>query len=532
MVRIYMSDGLYRCAPRACKTVVLLLGALFLLNVPSFEFFPRKSSPAHLRALRSDFQPVMWSLTSRISEAFEDDSLIDAVASSMGSLTPGGQRPQVLLTRWEPSNSERRAIAVNSTAPSAIEQEVTLLVVILGTTKDQAVVRAPTRPPGTQNVIHLLSQFQLTLLPYPAGKPRIVGYVDGQNLTSSDPYQLVAVLEESNGVFETAVDDHGVFSFTSDTPNGHYLLSLRGAKYFTEPARTIVLHSSSDVKVALFRVRPIGIAFEASSAYRWQRDRTLAGHEVMSGKPQHLAPRLARDYNIMLNSNFSDLPWSRDLATRLRRTLETIPMIDALGITHWNLTDIFVNHDIEINKTNGITQVVISMPAFRYARPMVAKRPAEAYFSKRLYMACVRFVIDNVQDESSKELPESRRLRRLAYLLRERFGVEVSWNDIDYEVLTRYTTEEDREDFQSFSSTELISIVAMLEEMPQGLHKIPNLHTLVRRKTTRQPIIHKCVGAGAQVVWVHRVYGQGLYVQFGGGRVSSYFTRESAFFVC
>ena len=51
----------------------------------------------------------------------------------------------------------------------------------------------------------------------------------------------------------------------------------------------------------------------------------------------------------------------------------------------------------------------------------------------------------------------------------------------DYNALTAPTGHESTARFQSFHAEEIVQIINMLEEMPEGLHKIPGFRTLVRR---------------------------------------------------
>ena len=58
-----------------------------------------------------------------------------------------------------------------------------------------------------------------------------------------------------------------------------------------------------------------------------------------------------------------------------------------------------------------------------------------------------------------------------------------------YRELTAYTTGEDASRFQKFHSEEIVQLINTLEEMPGGMHKIPELKYLVRRLDgTRHPL--------------------------------------------
>eukprot|EP00397_Hematodinium_sp_SG-2012_P004963 GEMP01004978.1.p1 GENE.GEMP01004978.1~~GEMP01004978.1.p1 ORF type:complete len:937 (+),score=134.54 GEMP01004978.1:333-3143(+) len=355
-----------------------------------------------------------------------------------------------------------------------------------------------------------------SLPPIPVGS-RFAGYIHGL----AGDHKLSVGLETSESVYESTVDTNGAFSFTSDIPDGQYRLSVSsGSAYFTEPARRIDIdpsNSECETQIVLLRARPM-VPRENGSTYVWKQDGTVGGHVLMSDIPDHLEPRLESKYNVILTDDSSrrlqdnidndmvefakndqptSMKWTRDYAVRLFQTLEKIPKTNSLQKLKWHLTSEHVNDDIEFDDK----KVVISVDVFKHAKPLVVDRPSESFFSRKLYMACVRFVIDNViaETNSQNETEESRRLVQLAHILDKRFGVEVSTSNIRYMELTKSTTGgEDSEYFQAFHATELLSIVAMLEEMPEGLHKLENLKTLVRRKTSRP---HPLYPSAAAVAW-------------------------------
>ena len=90
------------------------------------------------------------------------------------------------------------------------------------------------------------------------------------------------------------------------------------------------------------------------------------------------------------------------------------------------------------------------------------------YFSKRLHRAVVRFVTDNGADRYALER-----------ILENRYAA--STNVPDYSDLTRYTTGEHAGRFSEFKNEELIALISMFEEFPQGMIKTQGLNYLVRR---------------------------------------------------
>ena len=85
-----------------------------------------------------------------------------------------------------------------------------------------------------------------------------------------------------------------------------------------------------------------------------------------------------------------------------------------------------------------------------------------------MHHALIRFVTDNGTNEAAYEK-----------ILTERYGVSTLITD--YSALTAPTGNESAGRFQSFHADEIVQIINMLEEMPKGLHKLPELKHLIRR---------------------------------------------------
>lgn len=73
-----------------------------------------------------------------------------------------------------------------------------------------------------------------------------------------------------------------------------------------------------------------------------------------------------------------------------------------------------------------------------------------------------------------------------------------SFNVPDYRLLTAGITNEDETQFQEFFPEEKLLILTMFEEMPTGMHKMPELKYLVRRKTGQS---HPIYPSAAAVTW-------------------------------
>ena len=226
--------------------------------------------------------------------------------------------------------------------------------------------------------------------------------------------------------------------------------------------------------------------------YHWEADQTTAGYEYaaqvnrpvevdLTDQPIELsddssAIRLLRDYSV----NLIDSPtgeWTQEHAYRLLETMKSIPQSNRNPYrrqslnSDWFLSSDHVAHDIGVDNSDGHQQVTISAAAIANATPRVALIEGKrgSYYSRRLHHALVRFITANGTDEAAYER-----------ILQERYGLTTRVPD--YRALTAHTTgSEPRARFQKFHAEEIIRLINMLEEMPSGMHKIPELRFLVRR---------------------------------------------------
>ena len=134
------------------------------------------------------------------------------------------------------------------------------------------------------------------------------------------------------------------------------------------------------------------------------------------------------------------------------------------------MTKSHIQDDIAVDIERGEKIVTISEAAFTYADARLAEIEGVKgrFFSRRLHHAVVRFVTDSGRDRFALE-----------DILTKRYGV--SLNVPDYSVLTQSTTGEHAGRFTTFKNAELMALVNMLEEFPQGMHKIQGLKYLIRR---------------------------------------------------
>ena len=226
----------------------------------------------------------------------------------------------------------------------------------------------------------------------------------------------------------------------------------------------------------------------AQYTYQWKTDTTYEGVDkatlvqpvqvMFLNQPIQVVPhsaslRLMQQYSVLLGTE-----WSDSQAYRLLQTFESIPQLrnffsektPRVSSSLWQLSDQHIQNDIEIRIQDGQKIVTLSREAFTYADPFLAeiKGVRGRFFSKRLHHAVVRYVTDHGRDRHA-----------LKQILEERYGVSL---DVpDYTVLTRNTTKEHAGRFGEFKNEELMALISMFEEYPQGLRNTPGLQYLVRR---------------------------------------------------
>ena len=183
--------------------------------------------------------------------------------------------------------------------------------------------------------------------------------------------------------------------------------------------------------------------------------------------------RLMQKYSVYLGTE-----WSPVRAYQLLQTFESIPQPSnnfyeesaTVPYSLWKLTPSHIQDDIAVDIKNGQKIVTISEESFTYADTRLAaiEGVRGRFFSRRLHHAVVRFVTDDGRDRFALE-----------DILNERYGV--SLNVPDYSTLTQSTTGEHAGRFTTFKNEEVMALANMLEEFPQGMHKIQGLKYLIRR---------------------------------------------------
>ena len=311
-------------------------------------------------------------------------------------------------------------------------------------------------------------------------------------------FNNVDIVVEGSGVLRvTTPDEHGVFRFY-ELPDGHYTLKIRAAGYRAPASREFTLDIDRHDAFAMrtteeFILTELATSRDSSFVYHWEADQTTAGYEyaahvntpleidlldqTIALADESSAIQLRHDYNIRLVDS-SGGEWTQEHAYRLLQTMKSIPQPKRdpynrqnLAPSDWILAFDHVAHDIRVDITDGQPQVTVSDAAFANAAPRVAlvEGMRGRYYSQRLHHALVRFVTANGTDEPAYER-----------ILQERYGLTTRVPD--YRALTAHTTGgEPPARFQRFHSEEIIRLINMLEELPRGMHKIPELRVVVRR---------------------------------------------------
>ena len=222
--------------------------------------------------------------------------------------------------------------------------------------------------------------------------------------------------------------------------------------------------------------------------YQWKTDTSYEGTEsatlvqpvqvMFLNEPIRVVPhsaslRLMQQYSLLLGTE-----WSDGQAYRLLQTFESIPQLSndpyketpQVPSSLWQLTDQHIENDIEIRIQAGQKIITLSREVFTYADPLLAEIEGVRgrFFSKRLHHAVVRYVTDGGLDRPALER-----------ILEKRYGVSIYVPD--YTELTRNTTGEHAGRFGEFKNEELMALVSMFEEYPQGMLTTPGLRYLVRR---------------------------------------------------
>lgn len=328
----------------------------------------------------------------------------------------------------------------------------------------------------------------------------------------------------------TTVDANGEYSFTS-VPQGEHYVKVESADYtVSNPLKVEISEDGSVTPSSVLKFAVTKQTAEQGNSnfhFVWEEDGSLSGYTATAkvntpteveflGKmivPADVPSQslLLNHYQIILDDD--ELPWTEEYAYRLLMTMKMFefPVPDAfdpeLSIIKISLTDESLADDIEIRTDDGNKEVRISKEAFYYANPYFVRLDGVKgrFFSKRLHHALTELVTDYGRD-----------IYKANEILMRRFGCSII--NLDYERITAGITDESEIDFQMFVPSEIVALINMFEELPEGFHKTDHLNYLLRRRNDRR---HPLYPEAAAVSWcVDDGYIEFMESAFGGNNQS------------
>lgn len=309
---------------------------------------------------------------------------------------------------------------------------------------------------------------------------RVVGRVTGLGADVS----ARVILGNDTFLDSTPVVD-GYFELDS-VPDGTYFAKLDVIGYTTSATQLVTVRDGAGrIDLSATPLEDRGFR------YAWNEDASRGGHELSSDLAPESAParHLLDHYNVLLSDEGQ--PWTQEHAARLLQMMRAVPQpIRSVSQRYWIKPSTWMLFsggvdDLEVTRTAARDTIRISMDAFSDADPQMTAIDGQqdAYFAKRLHRAIVRYVTN---DGATKAAVNK--------ILTQRYGVTTAV--ADYAALTASTTQETATSFQPFTPGELVDLISMFEEMPQGFHAIPGLTTVVRRKDRVSPAATAWTTAG------------------------------------
>lgn len=310
----------------------------------------------------------------------------------------------------------------------------------------------------------------------------------------------------------------GSYAF-EDVPSGKMFLKIEASGYNLPKALTVIVNGDGSVVPEVPQTLAITKMADDSNTWThsWQEDGSLSGYTTtayINKRPEveflgkKIVPAdvpsvsmLYNNYHVILSDEGKK--WTQEYAYRLYETLKTIPYSIGEGYSKFVLTADKIDDDIKIETSGNSRIVTIGEDAFYYANPFLVNLDGVRgrFFSKRLHHALVNYATNFGEDEG-----------QVNQILEQRFGCTMSVPD--YQALTAGITNEDENHFQDFFPSEKVSIINMLEELPEGFHKTPHLNYLVRRVNGMK---HPLYPDAAAVSWcVDNGYIEFMENSFGG----------------
>ena len=287
-------------------------------------------------------------------------------------------------------------------------------------------------------------------------------------------------------IIKSGSDSIATYKF-DNLSNGKWEVKIDATGYYFPTAKVVEVNANN--KLVEVKLAPIVLNSTTNYVYQWSDDSSYMGHAQQSyiNTPYSIqvlnttikipdnfsSVTLYNKYGIVLSDELSK--WTSEDAYRLFQTVTRNTLFQTFGEGNpvkvnsvWKIVDTEIANDIAIDTVNNIRVVTISKKAFVYANPSVGVLDGikGRFFSKRLNHAVVAFSTNFGYD---KDL-----INRLAL---ERYGFKFLIPNQELKQLMS----EDYSNFQEFSAFEKITILNMIEELPEGMHSQTNLKFLVRR---------------------------------------------------
>lgn len=364
----------------------------------------------------------------------------------------------------------------------------------------------------------LISLLMLAILPLAALAADVKVILSG--LATGDK----VMLSIASGSYLATIQatENGTFTFVN-VPEGKHSVKAEATGYNVMEALTVEVRNNGVVPSQPLKIAVTKMSENPDSwNFEWKEDGSPSGHTTTAHKNEPaeieflgkmIVPAdvpsfsiLKEKYNIVLAND--EKPWSQEYAYRMVETMKTLPLYynkyPHLKPAKFSLTAEHLADDISVVNVEGGYEVRISEDAFYYANPFLVDLDGKRgrLFSKRLHHALTNYMTDF-----------GRNISNVNDILSERFGCSII--NIDYTELTQATTQEDAACFQQFKPAELVSIINMFEEFPEGFRKVPHLKYLIRRQNGHD---HPLYPEAAAVAWptLENGYIEFMEKAFGG----------------
>lgn len=317
------------------------------------------------------------------------------------------------------------------------------------------------------------------------------------------------------------------FSF-DNVPPGVHSIGITADGYTCSNSLTVTVDESGNVlpgNTLKFSVTKNGGSGDFH--FLWEENGTVAGYTTTAtvneptvieflGKaivPSDVPSQqnLLSYFQIILSDE--ECKWTEEYAYRLWQTMQTFEIASNDNEPGYKadrphnkfiLTENLLDDDMTVTDMGDGNKIIrISKDAFSYANPYFVSLEGikGRFFSKRLHHAMTKYVTDYGRDT-----------HKVNEILLRRYGCEIM--NFDYETVTAGITNEPADHFQMFKPSELVAIINMFEELPEGFHKTDHLKYLLRRMDTHP---HPIYPEAAAVSWtVENGYIEFMERAFGG----------------